>query len=73
METCNVCGGPIQVQIFKGTGSCSQICRKIRHNLYNRVTAFQEVDRYFTGMRLNSARKYIDRHYPIKLIVEDLY
>lgn len=64
METCNVCGGPIQVQIFKGTGACSQICRKIRHRGYDRETAVREVQHYFgVGFRADKALKYINRRY----------
>ncbi len=27
---CTVCGGPILVTIFRGSGVCSEICRKKR-------------------------------------------
>lgn len=28
VDSCHWCDGPIQVQIFKGTGICSENCRK---------------------------------------------
>ena len=29
-EQCKVCNDPIQVMCFKGTGVCSELCRKAR-------------------------------------------
>jgi hypothetical protein len=29
-EECTICTKPVQVQIMKGTGICSEKCRKIR-------------------------------------------
>lgn len=31
-ERCKICHKPVMVQIFKGTGICSDLCRKERDN-----------------------------------------
>ena len=31
-ERCTICKKPVMVQIFKGTGLCSDLCRKDRDN-----------------------------------------
>ena len=31
-DDCKICGKPIQVQIFRNTGVCSELCRKKRDN-----------------------------------------
>jgi hypothetical protein len=38
-NNCTVCGDEIQIQIFKGTGTCCITCQKVKSGEMDRVTA----------------------------------